>query len=209
MSDIYIVLLSLVILLILVILTSFILKKLVIDVNAEAKKKYLLNVSRYEEETKDVPLKNNEQAKIINPFPSVSDPDNTTIINYFLTYRLSNEDLKTYNDLVNTKNVLTKLKTKELVKTINKDVFMTKVRKRVRAILEPLYCCEETISILNVLDILEVTINKYDPHIYIYVGSKEMNYQNLNSAIIMKYDATIYKGVKIYYHNQMYDYSIE
>ena len=44
MSDIYIVLLSLVILLILVILTSFILKKLVIDVNAEAKKKYLLNV---------------------------------------------------------------------------------------------------------------------------------------------------------------------
>ena len=76
MSDIYIVLLSLVILLILVILTSFILKKLVIDVNAEAKKKYLLNVSRYEEETMDVPLKNNEQAKIINPFPSVSDPDN-------------------------------------------------------------------------------------------------------------------------------------
>ena len=45
MSDIYIVLLSLVILLILVILTSFILKKLVIDVNAEAKKKYLLNIS--------------------------------------------------------------------------------------------------------------------------------------------------------------------
>ena len=106
-------------------------------------------------------------------------------------------------------NVLTKLKTKELVKTINKDIFMTKVPKRIRAILEPLYCCEETISILNVLDILEVTIKKYDPHIYIYVGSKEMNYQNLNSAIIMKYDATIYKGVKIYYHNQMYDYSIE
>ena len=52
MSDIYIVILSIIILILLVILTSLILKKLVLDVNNEAKKEYLLNVSRYEEEMK-------------------------------------------------------------------------------------------------------------------------------------------------------------
>ena len=47
MEDVYIIILSIFILMLLVLLTSFILKKLVIDVNNEAKKKYLLNILKY------------------------------------------------------------------------------------------------------------------------------------------------------------------
>ena len=59
MEDVYIIILSIFILMLLVLLTSFILKKLVLDVNNEAKKKYLLNISKYNEEIKDIKEKEN------------------------------------------------------------------------------------------------------------------------------------------------------
>lgn len=239
MNDVYIIILSIVILSLLVILTSFILKKLVLDVNNEAKKKYLLNILKYNEETKDIKKTPEEKVssnQINNISPDndegkiyISDVhykregvlqrakeieakfnlDNETIIKHFLEYRLSLEDVDTYKDLVNTKDILSKLKPNTLVKDVDKELILKKVPKRVRDILEPLYCTSNTLNILTVLDTIEVEIKKYDPSIYIYAGNNLKDYKYLNDRIVTKYDKNIYRGVKIYYHNQMYDYSIE
>lgn len=239
MSDIYIIILSMVILILLVLLTSLILKRLVLDVNNEVKKKYLFNISKYNEEIKDLKedakTDNNNQITLDNNSFSdeckiyISDVhyksegilqkakrieskfnvDDEAIVKQFLEYRLVNEDNDTYLDLINTKNILSKLNPSILVRNVDKNLILKKVPKRVRNILEPLYCTSNTLKVLKLLDIIEVEIRKYDPKIYVYTGSKLKDYKNLNDRILTKYDSNIYRGVKIYYHNQMYDYSIE
>lgn len=239
MSDIYIIILSMVILILLVLLTSLILKRLVLDVNNEVKKKYLFNISKYNEEIKDLKedakTDNNNQITLDNNSFSdeckiyISDVhyksegilqkakrieskfnvDDEAIVKQFLEYRLVNEDNDTYLDLINTKNILSKLNPSILVRNVDKNLILKKVPKRVRIILEPLYCTSNTLKVLKLLDIIEVEIRKYDPKIYVYTGSKLKDYNNLNDRILTKYDSNIYRGVKIYYHNQMYDYSIE
>ncbi len=240
MEDVYIIILSIFILMLLVLLTSFILKKLVLDVNNEAKKKYLLNILKYDEETKDSKEKENpskvnncltnnvnsetEEGKIYisdvqykkegilkeaKKIESRFNLDNETIIKHFLEYRLTKEDIDTYQDLVNTYDILRKLKPNTLVKSVNKEVIFKKVPKRVSNILEPLYCTSTSLNILKVLDTIEEEIRKYDPSIYVYAGNNLKDYKYLNERIITKCDSNIYRGVKIYYHNQMYDYSIE
>lgn len=239
MSDIYIIILSIVILILLVLLTSLILKRLVLDVNNEVKKKYLFNISKYNEEIKDLKEEtkpdNNSQIAIDNsPFNDeckiyISDVhyksegilqkakrieskfnvDDEDIVKHFLKYGLVNEDNDTYLDLINTKNILSKLNPNILVNNVDKNLILKKIPKRVRVILEPLYCTSDTLRVLKLLDTIDVEIRKYDPKIYVYTGSKLKDYKNLNNRIITKYDSNIYRGVKIYYHNQMYDYSIE
>ncbi len=239
MSDIYIIILSMVILILLVLLTSLILKRLVLDVNNEVKKKYLFNISKYNEEIKDLkedakPDNNNQITLDNNSFSDeckiyISDVhyksdgvlqkakrieskfnvDDEAIVKHFLEYGLVNEDNDTYLDLINTKNTLSKLNPSILVRDVDKNLILKKVPKSVSVILEPLYCTSNTLKVLKLLDIIEVEIRKYDPKIYVYTGSKLKDYRNLNDRIITKYDSNIYRGVKIYYHNQMYDYSIE
>ena len=198
MSDIYIVILSIIILILLVILTSLILKKLVLDVNNEAKKEYLLNVSRYEEEMKKT-ISSKEEAKIINPFIDdnesnndnkiyVSDvcykgesvlkkakqiekrfnTDDETIIKHFLKYHLTMEDLTMYQNLLKIKKMLQSLEPCNLVKKVDKNILLKKVPKDVSIILESLYCCQNKISALELLDTIEEEIKKYDPRVYIY-----------------------------------------
>ena len=228
-----------VILILLVLLTSLILKRLVLDVNNEVKKKYLFNISKYNEEIKDLKedakTDNNNQITLDNnsfsdeckiyisdvhyksegilqkakKIESKFNVDDEAIVKQFLEYRLVNEDNDTYLDLINTKNILSKLNPSILVRNVDKNLILKKVPKRVRIILEPLYCTSNTLKVLKLLDIIEVEIRKYDPKIYVYTGSKLKDYKNLNDRILTKYDSNIYRGVKIYYHNQMYDYSIE
>lgn len=228
-----------VILILLVLLTSLILKRLVLDVNNEVKKKYLFNISKYNEEIKDLkedakPDNNNQITLDNNSFSDeckiyISDVhyksdgvlqkakrieskfnvDDEAIVKHFLEYGLVNEDNDTYLDLINTKNTLSKLNPSILVRDVDKNLILKKVPKSVSVILEPLYCTSNTLKVLKLLDIIEVEIRKYDPKIYVYTGSKLKDYRNLNDRIITKYDSNIYRGVKIYYHNQMYDYSIE
>lgn len=228
-----------VILILLILLTSLILKRLVLDVNNEIKKKYLFNISKYNEEIKDLkedakPDNNNQITLDNNSFSDeckiyISDVhyksdgvlqkakrieskfnvDDEAIVKHFLEYGLVNEDNDTYLDLINTKNTLSKLNPSILVRDVDKNLILKKVPKSVSVILEPLYCTSNTLKVLKLLDIIEVEIRKYDPKIYVYTGSKLKDYRNLNDRIITKYDSNIYRGVKIYYHNQMYDYSIE
>ena len=55
---------------------------------------------------------------------------------------------------------------------------------------------------------LEAEMAKYDPTIYIFVGHEEENYDNLAENIKTIYDKNIIKGVKIRYHNKMYEYHL-
>lgn len=58
------------------------------------------------------------------------------------------------------------------------------------------------------IDYVNELIDLNNPKIIIYVGDKNKNYDNLSKNIKTVYSSDIYKGIKIKYHNKIYDYSL-
>lgn len=63
-------------------------------------------------------------------------------------------------------------------------------------------------NINNFLKILDIEIKKNDPIIYVYVGKKSENFDNLGENVHTQLDNTILKGIKVKYRNVMYEYSL-
>ena len=55
---------------------------------------------------------------------------------------------------------------------------------------------------------LNKVIDSLDPHVYVYVGDKNLNYDNLNEYIKTVFDDSIFRGFKIIYRGKLYDYSL-
>jgi hypothetical protein len=60
----------------------------------------------------------------------------------------------------------------------------------------------------NFIKFLDVEISKYDPTIYVYVGNEKENYDDLADNVKTIYDKNIIKGVKIKFHNNVYEYHL-
>ncbi len=52
-------------------------------------------------------------------------------------------------------------------------------------------------------------IDKVDPYIYVYTGSKDENYDSFHPFIRTKVDNEIYRGISIVYRGKLYDYSLK
>lgn len=55
---------------------------------------------------------------------------------------------------------------------------------------------------------LNQMIEDLDPYIYISVGDKSENYNDMNKYIRTEFDDSIFKGIRIVYRGKLYDYSI-
>lgn len=47
-----------------------------------------------------------------------------------------------------------------------------------------------------------------DPHVIVYVGDRNVSFNDISKSVKTKYDANIYKGIKILFRNRMYDFSL-
>ena len=63
-------------------------------------------------------------------------------------------------------------------------------------------------SIVKFINRLDEFVKKTDPMIYIYVSSKNMNFDKLNKNIKTIYDEKMTEGFKVEYKGKIYDYSI-
>ena len=63
-------------------------------------------------------------------------------------------------------------------------------------------------TVEDFLNYLENELNKCDPHIYVEVGDKNVNFDYLSDRIVTEYNEKIYKGIMVIYRNKMYDYSL-
>lgn len=63
-------------------------------------------------------------------------------------------------------------------------------------------------NIVKFINRLDDLIKKSDPKIYIYVSSKNMNFNKLNNNIETIYDEKMTEGFKVEYKGKIYDYSI-
>lgn len=58
------------------------------------------------------------------------------------------------------------------------------------------------------IDYLNELIDLNNPKIIVYVGDKKENYDHIANNIETVFKSDIYKGIKIKYHNKIYDYSL-
>ena len=58
------------------------------------------------------------------------------------------------------------------------------------------------------IDYLNEIIDLNDPKITVYVGDKSQNFNYIDKNIQTVFKRDIYKGIKIKYHNKIYDYSL-
>ena len=72
-----------------------------------------------------------------------------------------------------------------------------------------LYCeVNKNKDIDGFVDYLNELIDLNDPKIIVYVGDKKENYNHIDNNIETIFKDDIYKGIKIKYHNKIYDYSL-
>jgi len=67
---------------------------------------------------------------------------------------------------------------------------------------------KQRFNIVKFINRLDDLIKKTDPKIYIYVSSKNMNFDKLHNNIETIYDEKMTEGFKVEYKGKIYDYSI-
>lgn len=137
------------------------------------------------------------------------DIDNSETIKKFIRENVKDNNTTIYNKLIEFKNNLNKFDEDYLVSTYQKGKVLKITPPEVRDIIEEYFIGTDEITLTDLMERLELEIKKNDPIIYVYTGSKKKNYNYIDKRIKTIYDESIYKGIKIYYHNKLYDFSVE
>lgn len=139
--------------------------------------------------------------------------DNEKLIRIFIRdfFQLDEEQVDKYNALKQMKEYIDDIGIYQII-TCNDDKYLEKITKDLRLIDEDAF--NEYISIQGSFQVeefynyLNYEIGRCDPTIYVYVGEKGLNYNNLNEHIETIYSKDVYKGLKIVYLNKLYDFSL-
>lgn len=132
--------------------------------------------------------------KIILEFASKSKNENNS---YYQSLSLIKSKLEEYGLF----NLVTKSKNEQLQIVRDMKITETELYKK----YEEHY---GNFLINNFIKFLDVEIAKNDPTIYVYVGNEKENYDDLADNIKTVYDKNIIRGIKIKYHNNVYEYHL-
>lgn len=138
------------------------------------------------------------------------DLDNDKIVAMFLRENQIEENDRIYLELVSLKQYIGQY---EIYRKLSEDKHLLleliqKLSPSSREKIEKYYLGTKKFSVNDFLEYLEVEIRKSDPVIYIEVGDKDLNYDQLDRRIKTIYNDKIYKGIRIRYQDKLYDYSL-
>lgn len=139
------------------------------------------------------------------------DIDKEKTIREFLNRKTNLNTIQLYRELMTVKQRIEGFGIYNLL-TQNKNIsdqFFENISNDTKNLLMKNFMYQKKINILVFLENLNIEIEKHSPLILIEVGEKSENYNYLSPYIETVYNQKIYRGIKIYYQNQLYDYSIE
>lgn len=160
-------------------------------------------------QTKEIEYRNEDLMKKIKEIDDKFNLDEETIIRNFLKYKTTNENMTLYMELINLYKRISSLDKNEVLTKISIEKLTSHFSKDMQDILIKNFNSRKKISLISMLDVLEIEIKRHDPGVYVLVGKKNVNYNYIDEKIKTLYDKNIFKGIKIVYHNKIYDYSIE
>ena len=137
--------------------------------------------------------------------------DNEKILKQFLNNKPTKEELVRFNHLEKMKNEIIKMGVYNIVTSTDENLLnelFDKLRMVDVDIVDAFALNTNNPTVEDFLNYLENELNKCDPHIYVEVGDKNINFDYLSDRIVTEYNEKIYKGIMVIYRNKMYDYSL-
>ncbi len=136
--------------------------------------------------------------------------DDKEIILNFLQNKIDKDTITDYNNYYRVRKILNQDVIFDLL-TKKESKQKEEVRKllgELEFILDDYMKRRKEFNLKQFVTYINKKIDNLDPYIYIYVGNKNENYNDLDKYIKTKYDDSIFKGIKIIYRGKLYDYSI-
>ena len=137
--------------------------------------------------------------------------DNEKILKQFLNNKPTKEELVRFNHLEKMKQEITKIGIYNIITSTDENLLnelFDKLRMVEVDIVDAFALNTTNPTVEDFLNYLENELNKCDPHIYVEVGDKNVNFDYLSDRIVTEYNEKIYKGIMVIYRNKMYDYSL-
>lgn len=137
--------------------------------------------------------------------------DNEKILKQFLNNKPTKEELVRFNHLEKMKQEITKIGIYNIITSTDENLLnelFEKLRMVDVDIVDAFALNTTNPTVEDFLNYLENELNKCDPHIYVEVGDKNVNFDYLSDRIVTEYNEKIYKGIMVIYRNKMYDYSL-
>ena len=137
--------------------------------------------------------------------------DSEKILKQFLNNKPTKEEMVRFNHLKKMKNVILKMGVYNIVTSTDENLLnelFDKLRMVDVDIVDAFALNTTNPTVEDFLNYLENELNKCDPHIYVEVGDKNVNFDYLSDRIVTEYNEKIYKGIMVIYRNKMYDYSL-
>lgn len=138
--------------------------------------------------------------------------DSSKVIKKFIKDYFNESDVSYYKSLIDIKKKLNKDKIYYLVsksRSVQEEYLRYIFKGDMVKILDDFLKKNKKLDILKFTTYFNEIISMHDPYIYVYVGNKEENYDNIHEFIKTKVDSSIYKGIIIVYKKKMYDFSLK
>lgn len=180
------------------------------ELNKKEEEKEFQNQSFFLYEAGNLTYKDEDIFKKMKIVDQNFDIDEENIIMNFFQNVFDTSTIKNYNKYCRVREIFTHDVIFDLM-TKKEKVCFDKVKELLgdsSEILDGFMKNNKEFHLKKFISYLNKNIDNYDPYVYVYVGDKKENYNNLNSYIKTKYDESIFKGFKIIYRGKLYDYSI-
>lgn len=148
--------------------------------------------------------------QLVKKIDSKFNYDERYIVEEFVKQTLNDDTESKYNNLVDLKDYIKNIGLYKLLRMSNDEIeeFKCDIIKYDRDILYDYLSINEKFDLGDFISYLDIEIKKNDPIIYVLVGDKNISFDDVSDKVKTVYSEEVYKGIKIVYKNDIYDYSL-
>ena len=136
--------------------------------------------------------------------------DDRYIVEEFVKQTKNDNNTEKFNKLTEIKKLIEKTGIYNLL--IANDESIEKLKNDISNIDSDIILRYESINecfdVENFIAYIDIEIKKNDPFIYVMVGDKSVSFDDLGEKVKTIYKEEVYKGIKILYKGNIYDYSL-
>lgn len=151
-----------------------------------------------------------DMLQFIKKIDSKFNYDDKYIVKEFVNQTLEDSNDDRYKRLTSIKKYIEKIGIYNLLTASeeNMNKFKAEVNKADGEILTTYEKINGFFDLENFIAYLDIEIRKSDPTIYVLVGNKNISFNDVSERIKTLYREEVYRGIKIIYKGNIYDYSL-
>ena len=148
--------------------------------------------------------------QVIKKIDSKFNYDERYIVEEFVNQTKADNSKEKYDKLVQVKKYIEKVGIYNLLRKTDAEIkeFKDEVSKIDSDLLYTYERINEVFDLENFIGYLDIEIKKNDPTIYVLVGNKNVSFNEVSEKVKTMYREEVYRGIKIVYRGNIYDYSL-